>query len=481
MLTAARRLPVAWGLILCCVSTACADEPVDPPLRDVPSRFIVDYPAAERFCPPTRTAFVDAASSFALVKESPVAVPPNGGYGLEFKQRGRVLYHTGADIGWFREDQPVFAVADGVVRFSQSGIRARAAEEGRRLPGGPLDYGNLIIIEHRTKEGEYFCSLYGHLGSDRAVEAGDLVTVGQQIGTIGKKGLENGGYDPHLHFGIRNRAVFEPGGKLLDLTVNGEPAVVELVELGELSTRVTVMPEPGRDLNFTFAGQSVPMTAQESGYLLPSWVLYYLPGTAPDFPGYAASLKGWTDPIVFLRGHGAEGSTVEPLFVTCCRNEKVERRYAVGQPAPSWHVAEWLRADDPAASDVTDLRGKVIVLFCFDPNCKGSQTHGLPALREVGRHFFGDTDVAVVGLYVPTARRRTGRSALNEIVAQLPARTCIGQCGVGGEDAEILNDYQICGTPWLVLIDAEGIIQFSNYVVSPEEIVRRVEELQRLP
>jgi hypothetical protein len=207
-------------------------------------------------------------------------------------------------------------------------------------------------------------------------------------------------------------------------------------------------------------------------------MLYYLPGTSGQFPGYASSLKGWTDPIVFLRGRGAAGSTIEPLFVTCCRDERFQRQYVVGQTAADWHVSEWLRSNGQPVLDVADLRGKLVALFCFDPECRGSQTHGLPALRSIGEHYFGDPDVVVVGLYVPTTRRRTKRSDLLDLAAQLPLRTLIGQCGAGGEDPRILDDYQICGTPWLVLIDRDGIVQFSNYVVQSDEIVRRVEELQ---
>jgi hypothetical protein len=45
----------------------------------------------------------------------------------------------------------------------------------------------------------------------------------------------------------------------------------------------------------------------------------------------------------------------------------------------------------------------------------------------------------------------------------------------------MIESCQICGTPWVVLIDREGNVQFSNYVVRAEEIMRRAAELKDKP
>ena len=61
-------------------------------------------------------------------------------------------------------------------------------------------------------DGSYVCSVYGHLGYDR-ITAGQHVRRGQQIGTIGASGPENGYSDgSHLHLGIHEGTCYdEPG------------------------------------------------------------------------------------------------------------------------------------------------------------------------------------------------------------------------------------------------------------------------------
>ncbi|MBN1583581.1 MAG: aminotransferase class III-fold pyridoxal phosphate-dependent enzyme [Anaerolineae bacterium] len=77
----------------------------------------------------------------------------------------------------------------------------------------PQDYGQLIVLQHRTDDGaaendlaceaKLFYTLYGHLSaaSLAKLQVGQTISQGQQIGTIGTAD-ENGGWTPHLHFQI---------------------------------------------------------------------------------------------------------------------------------------------------------------------------------------------------------------------------------------------------------------------------------------
>jgi murein DD-endopeptidase MepM/ murein hydrolase activator NlpD len=56
-----------------------------------------------------------------------------------------------------------------------------------------------VLIEHRAG-GEYYLSIYGHLGS-ASVTAGQDVTPGQTIGTVGMTGNTSG---PHLHLSVHS-------------------------------------------------------------------------------------------------------------------------------------------------------------------------------------------------------------------------------------------------------------------------------------
>lgn len=92
--------------------------------------------------------------------------------------------HHGVDIGAADENgksliegKPVYAFLGGRVLF--------AGDKG--------DLGNTVVIDHGNIK-----TTYGHLKSiDASVKVGEMVSVGQVIGTVGNTGRSTG---PHLHF-----------------------------------------------------------------------------------------------------------------------------------------------------------------------------------------------------------------------------------------------------------------------------------------
>ncbi|WP_105036360.1 M23 family metallopeptidase [Cryobacterium aureum] len=89
-------------------------------------------------------------------------------------------FHYGTDIGASCR-APVFAATSGIVRAA----------------GSVGSYGNWILIDH----GEGVQTGYAHLASgETLVAAGDRVTPGQQIGSVGSTGLSTG---CHSHLEVR--------------------------------------------------------------------------------------------------------------------------------------------------------------------------------------------------------------------------------------------------------------------------------------
>lgn len=96
-------------------------------------------------------------------------------------------YHLGEDV-LTNSEVPVYAPANGIVKHNSS----------------RTSYGYVVIIEHQLPNGNYVCSVLGHLRSEGIAEVDSEVTKGQIIGYLSSDPSENGGYDfTHLHFGIR--------------------------------------------------------------------------------------------------------------------------------------------------------------------------------------------------------------------------------------------------------------------------------------
>jgi murein DD-endopeptidase MepM/ murein hydrolase activator NlpD len=278
---------------------------------EVPEKYILDYPVAVEFYPPIRSTFFEVTQTSGAVRGHRFRQKVNGGYGLPVvdKVGDKHLIHLGADLGWYQVGEPVFAVAAGVVRIS-SGPEPKPGKDGAKPERGPtFAWGNLIVIEHRTAtEGEFFTTIYGHLGADRLVKVGDVVEVGSQIGEIGRQSpLVNGGYKPHLHFGVREGRIAEKGMKLFDLTTAEGRSSVRLAGLGEEEIELEV-PEATMppSIKVTLQGEEFSLAARDGKYFLPAKILWRT--RRSDFPivGYGLSTDGWRDPVAFLRERGAD-------------------------------------------------------------------------------------------------------------------------------------------------------------------------------
>lgn len=277
----------------------------------LPDEYILDYPKAEKFCAPVRSTFYEATRDFSVVRGKRFRHQPNGGYGLPIvdKLDGKNLIHVGADLGWYQLGEPVFAIANGVVRVS-TGPEFKPDDKPTKAnsrDSSSMEWGNFVAIEHWLADDRYVTSLYGHLGTDRAVKAGEIVNAGQPIGTIGRQHLRiNGGFKPHTHVGIRAGRIAEEGITLMRLVVNGRRDELVLVALGKEWSEVRVPADIQLPLRIDFNGGRYDVQLREGKTVVNSALLWHI--DRPDFPlvGYSLSTEGWLDPVQFLREQHAD-------------------------------------------------------------------------------------------------------------------------------------------------------------------------------
>jgi murein DD-endopeptidase MepM/ murein hydrolase activator NlpD len=132
-----------------------------------------------------------------LLSSVPSARPVDGWTTSEFGKRispftGERTFHRGMDIA-SNIGSAIYAPADGVVVFA----------------GAKAGFGNFIIIAH----GYGIVTRYGH-NSQNMVQAGQKVSKGEQIGTVGNSGRTTG---PHLHYEVWvNGTPSDPAKFILD-------------------------------------------------------------------------------------------------------------------------------------------------------------------------------------------------------------------------------------------------------------------------
>ena len=127
----------------------------------------------------------------------------------------------------------------------------------------------------------------------------------------------------------------------------------------------------------------------------------------------------------------------------------------IGEPVPAWNVSQWFNTDDDP--QLSDFRGRVVVVEAFQMLCPGCVIDGLPLAQRIYRAF-SQADVAVVGLHTVFEHHEVMQpAALKAFLAEY----CIGfpvgvdQPSAGGLP-ETMTRYGLRGTPSLMIINREG-------------------------
>ncbi|WP_439636795.1 peroxiredoxin family protein [Oceanicaulis sp.] len=129
--------------------------------------------------------------------------------------------------------------------------------------------------------------------------------------------------------------------------------------------------------------------------------------------------------------------------------------------APDLHVTRWLNTD--TAPDLNSLKGRVVMILAFQMLCRGCAVQAVPQARRV-RELFSETDLIVLGLHTVFEHHEAqgSEAALSAFIHENRIGFPVGIDTPGTGPAALpatMNDYRMQGTPTLVLIDREGVIQ----------------------
>jgi len=131
--------------------------------------------------------------------------------------------------------------------------------------------------------------------------------------------------------------------------------------------------------------------------------------------------------------------------------------------APELQVAEWLNTARPLS--LQQLRGKVVAIYAFQMLCPGCVSHGIPQAKTI-RATFDEKDVAVLGLHSVFEHHAVmNRAALDAFVHEyrIGFPVAIDQPSTHGPIPLTMEEYQLRGTPTLILIDRQGRLRLSHF------------------
>ncbi|MBV7537647.1 redoxin domain-containing protein [Duganella sp. sic0402] len=131
--------------------------------------------------------------------------------------------------------------------------------------------------------------------------------------------------------------------------------------------------------------------------------------------------------------------------------------------APELQVASWLNTARPLSLE--QLRGKVVVVYAFQMLCPGCVSHGIPQAKAI-RAAFDQQDVAVLGLHSVFEHHDVmTRAALEAFVHEyrIDFPVAIDQPSPHGAIPLTMEEYQLRGTPTLLIIDRQGRLRLHHF------------------
>ncbi|MBF0277854.1 MAG: hypothetical protein HQM13_08690 [SAR324 cluster bacterium] len=98
------------------------------------------------------------------------------------------------------------------------------------------------------------------------------------------------------------------------------------------------------------------------------------------------------------------------------------------------------------------------------------------------KYYKDDPDVAIVAVQTAFEGFKVNTFGGTEQVAkkydlQIP----IGQSGTEEEPSPVMKNYRTGGTPWVVIIDKEGIVRYNNFHIEAKYAIQGMEVLKKRP
>ena len=134
------------------------------------------------------------------------------------------------------------------------------------------------------------------------------------------------------------------------------------------------------------------------------------------------------------------------------------------RPAPELDVSTWLNANEPIT--LASLRGRVVLIEAFQLLCPGCVSHSLPQAKRVAA-YFRKSDVVVLGLHTVFEHKEAQgtEAALRAFLHEYRIDFPVGIDRQTGDSRipSTMSEYQMEGTPTMILIDAEGLIRRQHF------------------
>ena len=166
-----------------------------------------------------------------------------------------------------------------------------------------------------------------------------------------------------------------------------------------------------------------------------------------------------------------------PTLLPSVAMSQSNKRYGIeGQIAPEIKLDYWIDQNgEPGHFSVTESKGKWVFLKCFQDWCPGCHSSGFPTLQKFAGAFWNHPKVAIAG--IQTVFEGFSSNTVEDVRKlqlryELPI-TMGHDPGVpdGDHRPATMKNYRTGGTPWIILINPDGVVVFNDYHVNTDKLI----------
>ncbi len=150
-----------------------------------------------------------------------------------------------------------------------------------------------------------------------------------------------------------------------------------------------------------------------------------------------------------------------------------------GQKAPLINISTWYQLPEGKKElEITDYKGKVIVMLFFQHWCNASQERELPVLKNLVERYKGNDEIVFLAIQTAFEGFLDNTPDKLKVTAEKFELTIpFGHNIKAPEFPGISGAYKPRGTPWWVIIDREGIVEYNGSILNEEEAIKGLEKL----
>ena len=141
-----------------------------------------------------------------------------------------------------------------------------------------------------------------------------------------------------------------------------------------------------------------------------------------------------------------------------------------GKKAPPLGVTDWIQLPDGADQfDTRTLADKVVVLFLWQSTCEACEKREFPVLQKLVKEFEGNEQIMFLAIQTPFENFTSNSELrLKPTAEKFDLKIPFGHLAKTKDSYSINVAYETGGTPWWVVINKEGIVEFNGYTMDPE-------------